>query len=332
MDPGLQTGLAKLVPDCLLRGAANPDPERQAGLQGVQEGQPACLGRRVAGRHGKLVAEPGGKEQPGVGRNRPASHPPLESLRPGGPAWSIADRHQTIEGPPGLAGPGSADPVDFVGIEQGGKQELILHLKQVKGLDPAPPAAERGHRAQYKVAIAPPHVGVGPQRLGHRGLEPCDRIEDSPQHGGRDRRRQVRHGRKRLHLGRTGTWGTGLPGAGAGAGGLAARLRGAAAGPVRRCGAGLAAEHPLARARRVSLTRRFSPEQQQGVESLYEPSGANLESGGRRGPRAGRRLGVVQWGRRRAVLRCGRYPLPGPRSRAVARGVFVPGLAIVCTY
>ena len=34
------------------------------------------------------------------------------------------------------------------------------------------------------------------------------------------------------------------------------------------------------------------PRQQQDVESLYEPSGASLESGGHRGPCAGRRPGV----------------------------------------
>ena len=178
------------------------------------------------------------------------------------------------------------------------------------------------------MAIAPPHVGVGPQRLGHRGLEPCARIEDSPQDGGRDRRRQVRHGRKRLHLGRTGTWGTGLPGAGAGAGGLAARLRGAAAGPVRRCGAGLAAEHPWARARRVSLTRRFAPESSRASRVFTNHPGQTSSLVDAAAPRARRRPGV-QWGRRRAVLRCGRDPLTGTRSEDAARGVFVavePGI------
>src|SRR4051812_27457741 len=155
MDPGLDFRRAEFIPDRLLVPSPHADPERRPRLEGEGEGQPAGLGGAVAGRDGELVAEPGGEEEPGVGRDGPPLGPPLDRLRTARPVRGVAGREQPVRVAPRLPRPDAEDLVNFSRVEQPGQEELILDADQPKGLDPAPPPQERREETPDELAVAP---------------------------------------------------------------------------------------------------------------------------------------------------------------------------------
>ena len=145
MDPGPDAESLQLVPGLLRVGPLRPHPQGGPRLQGAQEVGEPRLGRGVARREGEMLAEPGGEQTPGVGRQGLPVEQSAQPLGLGRPGRRVSQGEQSIRIAPDRLRPDAAGRVDAGGIEQRREQDARIAPVQVEGVDPPSPA-EQGER------------------------------------------------------------------------------------------------------------------------------------------------------------------------------------------